>query len=462
MLEMIFIVGIAASMIALYKTLSPSSRSSQGLPVKEGDGSKKEIALEALSTIWSRHKNTTISLEQLAGLWRKNAGQLPIEAEDITFQHAEIRDFYEEYVKDRTFSITSAGSVVKEILSLLDREGDCPSVINTKGETEGYLDRNAYDVLAGIKLHEHTLNVAREMIKAFKGSAAMLPKVLIASLGHDLGKLPSYRKTLYSMGDHPLISLTILEGLNGYRELPYKDEINRAIADHHRNPKGLLGEKLKEADHAARRMEVARNVQEHLKEAEPKSDNLQGSSRPEQKAPGMDKTETAKECIFVTHNSEVKEKISVKELSLPWFDADTFLAELKPYINRLDGPRWGAFSMPDGYVYFQTGVLEEVAKKLGKGDTDISLMDSDRELKRNILYSIVCNLRREKDAIARGLIKEGYFGGQFTVRMRDGKEHGFYYTPFNAEAFGETVSYFESLKTGKIKEIEEVYPRVQV
>ena len=110
---------------------------------------------------------------------------------------------------------------------------------------------------------------------------------------------------------------------------------------------------------------------------------------------------------------------------------------------------------------FSGGVLEEAAKKLGRSNPDIALMNSDRELRRNILYSIVCNLRREKDAIARGLIKDGYFGGPFIVRMQDGKELSTYYTPFNAEVFGETVSYFEGLKTGKIQEIEEVRPKIQ-
>ena len=117
--------------------------------------------------------------------------------------------------------------------------------------------------------------------------------------------------------------------------------------------------------------------------------------------------------------------------------------------------------MPEGYVYFQAGVLEEAAKKLGRSNPDIALMDSDRELKRNILYSIGCNLRREKDAIARGLIKDGYFGGPFIVRMQDGKELSSFYTPFNAEAFGETVSYFEKQKKGRIMEIEEVRPKTQ-
>ena len=33
------------------------------------------------------------------------------------------------------------------------------------------------------------------------------------------------------------------------------------------------------------------------------------------------------------------------------------------YINKMFGRRFLAFSMPEGYVYFQTKVLEEVARK---------------------------------------------------------------------------------------------------
>ncbi|MDA8387143.1 MAG: HD domain-containing protein [Nitrospiraceae bacterium] len=455
MLEMALIAGIAVAAYGLWKTIFPTA----GLDQR--DEGKKEIALEALSALWARHRNTVISLEQLAGLWRSQAGlSPPLEAENLSIEHPELQDFYDKYVKDRTFAATPAGGVVKEILGLLDREGDCPSVANTKGEPDRLFDKTVYNVLAGVKLYRHTLNVAEEMIKAFKGSAAMLPKVLIASLGHDLGKLPSFMKTFYSTGDHPLISVTILEGLKGYSELPYKDEVNKAITDHHRSPKGLLGEKLKEADQAARRMEMAKNVQEHLEEAKP----APGPEEPLQPAPkiGPGRQKAEKDSIFISHAPEEKEKARMKEVPLPWFDAERFLAELKPYINRLDGPRWGAFSMPDGHVYFQAGVLEEVSKKLGRSNPDIALMNSDRELRRNILYSIVCNLRREKDAIARGLIKDGYFGGPFIVRMQDGKELSSYYTPFNAEAFGETVSYFEGLKTGKIKGIEEVRPKIKV
>ena len=461
MFELGMIAGIAAAAYGLWKMLFPSAGPVPGRPSRKKGWNKKEIALEALSTIWSRHRNSEISLEQLACLWRNQAGQiLPRETENLTFEHTEIQDFYDEYVKERTFSAIPAGAVVNEILQLLDREGDCPSVVNGKGEAEGLTDKNAYDVLAGVKLYRHTLDVAEEMIKAFKGSAAMLPKVLIAALGHDLGKLPSFRKTLYSLGDHPLISVTILEGLPGYAGLPYKDELNKAIVDHHRYPKGLLGEKLKEADQDARRAEIATNIQERP---------AVGGTGPEpgrpdeplQPAPKVEADPAEKDSIFITHAKKEKEKVKLKEVSLPWFDAERFLAELKPYINRLDGQRWSAFSMPDGHVYFQAGVLEEAAKKLGKGNPDIALMDSDKELKRNILYSVVCLLRREKDAIARGLIKDGYFGGPFIVLMQDGREISSYYTPFNAETFRETVSYFEGLKEERLKEIEEVRPKIQ-
>ena len=466
MVKPLLLAGIFAAAWGLWKTLFSSpepGRVSQKGPSK---GDKKEIALEALSSIWARHKNTEVSLEQLAGLWRDKAFQQQVlaVAMDPVFGHQEIQDFYDRCVKGAVFLAAPAGSVIREILGLLDREGDCPSVVGDKSG-EGALEKNTYDMLAGIPLYSHSLDVAEELIKAFKGSEAMLPTVLVASLGHDIGKLPSFRKTLYSMGDHPLISITALESLQDYDRLPNKDEISKAIGDHHRAPKGLIAEKLKDADMAARRMELARKVRAHAKDPEPGPDRTEAPASPVPHTPDArpraDREEADKESVFISHAKEEKEKVSLNEVPLPWFDAEKFLAELKPYINRLDGARWSAFSMPDGHVYFQAGVIEEAARKLGKGDPDIALMGADRELKRNILYTIVCNLRREKDAIARGLIKDGYFGGPFIARMKDGREMNFYYTPFNAEAFGETVSYFEGLKEGKIREIEDVQPKIQ-
>jgi len=448
---------------------------------KKTGGNKHEIAIEALSSIWTKHKNMTISIQELANIWREENSQTNKDNEEVKYNHGEIQDIYDRYVKDKTFSNSPAGDVIREILTLLDEEGDCPSVVNSKGEPESYADKNTYDILAQVPLYKHTINVAENMIKAFRNSAAMLPKVLITALGHDLGKLPSMRKKLYSMGDHPLISITILEGLKGYRELQFKDEISRAITEHHRTPKGVLSESLRNADHLARRMEMAElglNRKDEDEKEDPTPSDTKEDIKSKVKSAKSDTEEEANTNksmgIFTEVSSEVNKDIfsppetekesehkSIpKEMPLKWFDSDTFLKELKPFINRLDGSRWRSFSMPNGYVYFQTGVIEEVVKKLGKDDPDVALMDSSREMKRNIMFTVIQKLKREKDAIARGLIKETYFGGNFIVTMTHEKPLKGYYTPFLAEAFSESVSSLEELKAGKLKEITKVEPLI--
>jgi hypothetical protein len=55
-------------------------------------------------------------------------------------------------------------------------------------------------------------------------------------------------------------------------------------------------------------------------------------------------------------------------------------------------------------------------------------------------------------SIARGLVKDEYFGAPFMVHMSDGKEFSkVYYTPFTAEAFGCSVSELEKLSCKLIK-----------
>jgi len=436
---------------------------------KAEQDSKKDIALEALSVIWTRHKNVTLSLEQLAGLWREQAGTVIQNIEDNTkFRHEELQNFYDSYIRGKSLFVNSgAYSVIQRILEMIDSEGDAPSVVNAKGEPEGYIDKDAYGVLSRVTIASHSVNVAKEMYEMFKSSPAILPKAMIAAFGHDLGKLPSCRKKLYSMGDHPLMSVTILESIEGYKKLPYKDEINKAIKDHHRNPKDILGEKLKEADQNARRYEMSLSIQENkeglpVEPDEAVADDQEIKGKPKSTPERVEDSNKASE-IFMSQSEEEKERYAPQEIDLEWFNADQFLSELKPYINKLTGNRWQAFSMSDGYVYFQISVIEEVVKKLGRKykDQNVVLMDADREMKRNIIYTVVNLLKREKDAIARGLIKDGFIGGYFTVRMKNGSEYKAYYTPFNVEAFGQSVSDFEKLKVGRLRDIEEVYPRLE-
>jgi hypothetical protein len=349
-----------------------------------------------------------------------------------------------------------------ELLKILDNRGECPSVVNTDREEGAKLESNVYDVLAKTSLLQHTINVAVEIMNLFGNSGPYLQKAIVAALAHDLGKIPSYQKKLYSVGDHPLISIGILNQIAAEKRISLSaeemDEIFRAIKNHHRNSDEFLTLKLKEADQAARRRELAENIAEDAG-----SDSSEPRVREQhdtEALPTSSSTVTDKTDIF----GDKKERIVLKETELSWLDLDEYLSELTPYINRLDGGRWDAFSMRDGYVYIQVKTLWEVAKTIARRNkhADIFLGDADEEFRRNILYSIVQRLKTEKDAIARGLIKDGYFGAPFVVHMRDGTKYtkGFY-TPFNAEAFAQTVSELEAKKVGRLKEIVEVTPRFE-
>ena len=127
----------------------------------------------------------------------------------------------------------------------------------------------------------------------------------------------------------------------------------------------------------------------------------------------------------------------------------SFLDELKPYINKMFGRRFLAFSMSDGHVYFQAKVLEEVARKMAEkaGCMDIATMAHKDESMRSVLFTIVHQLRAEHDVIDRGLIKDTFFGGYFNVTRKIGKAIKGYYTPFHAEPFGSIAEMEQSQAT---------------
>ncbi len=111
-----------------------------------------------------------------------------------------------------------------------------------------------------------------------------------------------------------------------------------------------------------------------------------------------------------------------------------------------------AFSMPGGYVYFQIRVIEEVSRKLAEkaGAMDIATMADKDKTMQKVLFSVVEQFRTAHDMIARGLIKDQYFGGYFTIKMQSGKTMKGYFTPFKAEPFG-SITELENTKKGILK-----------
>jgi hypothetical protein len=445
----------------------------------------REISLRDLSALWTKEGAKTIHISELAPLWRDDQ-LIAVQEEFLDLRHPRAAAFMENIRQWAWFTkFPLHKAVCGRILQMLDREGHCPSVVNMSGDVEGSWDENTYRILAKTTLLDHSLNVAEQVVRLLSASEAwhVIPDTMVAALAHDLGKLESMRGYLYSLGEHPLAAGRPLAGVAGFKDLAKKEEILRAIKLHHKMPEGLLGKTLKKADQLARQKELEEVVarQESVTESIPQkgpealaqrqdAENdkaVMASSGPE---PARQDTTgnaaaawQAQADIFGESDvagqgkdaSEVPKRLNISA----WFDAASFLDELKPFINKMFGRRFLAFSMADGIVYFQVKVLEEVARKQAEraGCMEIAAMAQNDPTMRQVLFTIVHHLRGEHDVIARGLIKDNFFGGYFTVTKKIGKRVKGYYTPFHAEAFG-SIAEMEQNKSNMLRNIQKVEP----
>ncbi|MEA2114557.1 MAG: HD domain-containing protein [Thermodesulfobacteriota bacterium] len=425
----------------------------------------RQISLKDLSAVWEKKGARTIHISKLSPLWRDEK-ILAREDEYPELQNLRAAAFMEKIRQWSWFNKFPQQKVIcGQILKLLDQEGHCPSVVDIQGDVEGSWDENTYQLLAGTTLLDHSLNVAEQVVQLLSDDKAchVIPDTMIAALAHDLGKLESMRGYLYSLGEHPLAAGRPLAGIPGFKELRRKDEILQAIKLHHKRPQGLLGKTLKKADQKARQME--------LEDAALKIDTSEANPVEDIKpVPGKEKQGTkstaawkAQEDIYNETGGEGRKKSQMEKPQLMdisgWFDAEKFLDELKPYINKMFGRRFMAFSMSDGHVYFQAKVLEEVARKQAEqaGNMEIATMGQRDESMRSVLLSIVNHLRADHEVIARGLIKDNFFGGYFNVTRKIGKPIKGYYTPFHAEAFG-SIAEMEQNKPKMLRDIVKVSP----
>lgn len=433
-----------------------------------GLGRKKEkdeleIRLQDLSRLWTKDGDRTIHISKLSPLWRDDRA-ITNQEQTVHFLHERVSSFMAMINNKPWFKRSSRHKAVcLQILQLLDQEGDCPSVVDVQGDVEGSWDDSTYKLLARTSLLDHSLNVAEEAIGLLSENNALhvIPDTMIASLAHDLGKLESIQGYLYSLGEHPLAAGRPLGAIPEFNNIPKKDEILQAIKLHHKKPIGLLGKTLKKADQRARQRELDRTSQEtapkdNVASAETTEQHLQSYSQAAWKAQADiydESTETNRQ----PHTSAIPQRVDVSS----WFDSKAFLEELKPYINKMFGRRFVAFSMPDGHVYFQAKVLEEVSRKMSEkaGCMELATMGSRDESMRDILFTIVNQLRSNDDVIARGLIKDTFFGGYFTVTRKIGKTIKGYYTPFHAEAFG-SIAEMEQAKPKMLRDIIKVSPYV--
>ncbi len=430
-------------------------------------GRKKEpvvqevIHLRDLSQLWTQEGAGEIHISELSPLWRDEQ-TLSDDNQTINLRNPRATAFMKKNIEHVWFKkFPQQKAVCTELLILLDQHGQCPSVVDVHGDVEGGWDENTYQILAKTSLLDHSLNVAEEVVSLLSESKAwhVIPDTMIAALAHDLGKLESMRGYLYSLGEHPLAAGRPLGGIPAFETLPKKEEILQAIKLHHKMPRGLLGKTLKKADQKARQKELDRVARQH------DSEDAQANVSP---SPGTSNQNTKKDAawqaqadIYNEDDSTLKKPTAAPQLVdiSGWFDGSRFLDELNPYINKMFGRRFLAFSMSDGHVYFQAKVLEEVARRMAEqaGCMDIATMAHRDESMRSVLFTIVHQLRTEHDVIDRGLIKDTFFGGYFTVTRKIGKTIKGYYTPFHAEPFG-SIAEMEQTKPQMLRDIVKVSP----
>lgn len=430
--------------------------SSNGIKRQE----KERKTLADVSRIWVGNKEV-LDFVEIARIWRitpetREAQSAP------EYQREEIAAFHAKWVQ-RPVVKGEKKAVIEGILSILDQHGDCPSVVKRNGnEDEKKYDSNVFAKLGTVPLWRHSLDVAGNLAGRMK-QAIMIPDALITGLGHDLGKIPNYQEALYRTGDHPIISIIVLNRIPGYESLKNREDISLAVRQHHLvKAETSLGADLKEADWETRLAEISRLTDGPLPETtqgsakqKPETENRPPRKREEQEMAESAVSESQDEIPPAPIGRKEAEPF---EYSTPGkgprsLDLGKLLSALKSRINKLNKGRWSIISTPDGLVLAQPDEVWALVKKQLGSFPEIQMAEGDEGRKREILGQIVSRLDREKQAIASDLLKKGFHTTQCLVVMENGKAMKVPLIPFRVEAFDVLPSALESLKGSVLKQM---------
>ncbi len=279
-----------------------------------------------------------------------------------------LKEFYIPY--RHSFDTQRATEGLLLLVEFLDQEGDCPSIVRNSKEPEERLLNKLASPFQKVSLKEHSLNVAREIVKLINPgltpesqnsfSEPLIPEGVIIALGHDLGKIPSVRdQKFYLKADHPILSALKLEEIFSKVTPPHWIENAKDCIKNHHRPSSTtyttlttykpLETLLKEADRRARELEILK-CHPDLKPRPPKT----------------------------------------------WPDPKKILQLIVPLINKIQpNNKFAAFSW-GSIIFVQPDALYDAAKKLAIEEKIVSwdlLLESE---KRRIEIQIVDALRKER------------------------------------------------------------------
>lgn len=372
--------------------------------------------------------------------------QVDAKVEGRAWKHEDMQALYKKYVEPHLDVMKNSEYLepLLKVMRYLDIYGDCPSVSVLPFDKERELLMNMYDMLKKVTLREHSIGVAREMIGALSAGKELsmtfqVGKILLASLGHDIGKIPKLRDAIkqYASGDHPYISYQYLNSII-QADLPGGQEVLDAVREHHENTKKPFSMTLKQADQRSRSKELS-------------------EFSPEAPAAYQELLEGE---VAQKDNGKMKLPLP-KKIDISWVDIDEMLRRLTGEINSVDTCKPNAFSTKSGTIFLQPGLMFDAAVQMAreKGLMDIvecaSVDEKDpihgfdkKVLKRDIEFSIKGALHDRK--LIPDYIKETYTGGNF--KLLDSKGvclYSSYYIPIRFEAFTDSLNALEARKSSK-------------
>lgn len=405
------------------------------------------IAFPSLRLFYNTRKRRKTAFARLDGIANLNANDKDCSASEDkeelpvppyrTFVHSALIDpFFKQYIEPYMQVLQHNGyyESVLGVLSCLDKYGDCSSVVRDGSESAYSRSENLYSLLGKISLLEHSLNAASEIISIVdngsfgRDSDMRRGMLLIASLGHDLGKIPELsKKADYVTGDHPIISQAELGHIMP-DFVPERQKILDAVRNHHLKSKEFLTVMVKKADQQAR-----------AKEAKALLPPVENKAKSHTTVP-----------VNISNRGSVNDKIPT-ETDLSWMDVNILKERIEEKINVLHENKFSAFSMRDGLVYVMPELISSIVYNLAETENHLDVMI---EPKRNIEHTVRVMLRKYIPPD----IGPSYNGRRYSLKNNNKTLLQGFYMPIKAEAFNVPISEMEKRKTGRLKKITRVDP----
>ena len=365
-----------------------------------------------------------------------NEEELPDTAHKSFAHSALIDPFFSQHIEPykQVLQYNEYYNSVLDVLTDLDKYGDCSSVVRDGSKSAYARSENLYSLLSKISLLEHSLNVASETISivnngAFGQDADMRRgMLLIAALGHDLGKIPELQENPnYTTGDHPIISQAELSRIMP-DSVPERQKILDAVRDHHLRSKEFLTLIIKKADQQARAKEAKTLL-----------------------PPQEDKVQEHTPVSNIASNQNILNDRIPAQTDLSWMDMGILMKRIEERINMVHENKFSAFSMRDGMVYVMLEMISSIVYDLAEAKNRLEIIT---EPKRNIEYTVRVLLKQYIPPD----IGPSYSGRRYNLYYSNKTIRQGFYMPIKAEAFNITISEMEKRKSGELKRITKVDP----